>query len=127
MIPGANLLSTALRVIKPQTLQLRAFVSRAENAAGDTVPVFAAPVEIQGSMQPVERKLYQQLGLNLSKNYSTLYVFGNVQPTARDRDGDLVLFDGLTWQCESDRNWSAVGEYRKTLCVEVPPFPDYEP
>lgn len=123
MIPGANLLGMALRVIQPQTLQLRAFVSRDENAAGDTVSVFADPVEMPGcSMQPVDKKLYQQLGLNLAKNYSTLWVFGNVQPTARDRDGDIVLFDGKTWQCESDRNWSGVGEYRRVLCVEVQPL-----
>lgn len=122
MIPGANLLGMALRHIRPQTLQYRAFVSRDENAAGDTVATFATAADIQGSMQPVDKKLYQELGLNLSKNYWTLYVFGDVQPTARDRDGDLVLFAGLTCQCESDRNWSAVGEYRKILCVEVPPY-----
>jgi hypothetical protein len=121
MIPGANLLGMALSVMRPQVMPWRAFVSRAENATGDTVATFAAPQDIQGSMQPVDKKLYQELGLNLAKNYSTLYVFGPVQPTARDRDGDLVLFDGKTWQCESDRNWSGVGEYRKVLCVEVPP------
>lgn len=120
MIPGANILSQALGLIQPQTLQLRAFMSRAENSVGDTVATFAAPVNISGSMQPVERKLYQQLGLNLSKNYSILYVFGSVQPTARDRDGDVILFNGSIWQCESDRNWSGVGEYRKILCVEIP-------
>lgn len=123
-IPGANLLGIAMRVIRPQTLQLRAFVSRQENEAGDTIPVFAAPVDISGSMQPVDKKMYQELGLNLNKNYSTLWVFGSVQPTARDHNGDLVIFpsNGATWQCESDRNWSDVGEYRKVLCVEVPPY-----
>lgn len=120
MIPGANLLGMALRAIQPQTLQWRAFVSRTENSAGDTVATFAAPVDVQGSMQPVDKKLYQMLGLNLAKNYSTLYIFGPIKPTARDRDGDLILFGGTTWQCESDRDWSAVGEYRKILCVEVP-------
>lgn len=126
MIPGANLLGQALRVIKPQTMQLRRFLSREENSVGDTVSLFGAPEDFRGSMQPVERKLYQLLGLNFSKNYQTLYVFGNIQPTARDRDGDIVLFDGKTFQCESERNWSAVGEYRKILCVEVQSIPDYQ-
>ena len=119
MIPGSNLLGMALRYIQPQALQLRAFVSRADNAAGDTVATFAPPVGISGSMQPVDNKLYQALGLNLAKKYWTLYVFGDVQPTARDRDGDLVIFGGVTCQCESERNWSSVGEYRKIICVEV--------
>lgn len=121
MIPGSNILGMALRAIRPQVMQHRAFTGRTENAAGDTVATFAAPGEIRGSIQPVDKRLYQELGLNLAKNYSTLYVFGAVVPTARDRDGDLVLFNGLTWQCESDRDWSGVGEYRKILCVEVPP------
>lgn len=120
-VPGSNLLSVALRVIRPQTLQFRAFVSREDNAAGDTVATFAAAVDIRGSMQPVDKKLYQMLGLNLAKNYSTLYVVGDIQPTARDRDGDLILWAGKTWQCESDRDWSPVGEYRKILCVETTP------
>jgi hypothetical protein len=122
MTPGSNLLGLALRAIRPQTLKHRAFIGRIENAAGDTVATFAPAADIKGSMQPVDMRLYQELGLNLAKNYSTLYVFGPVIPTARDRDGDLVLFNGLTWQCESDRDWSGVGEYRKILCVEVPPY-----
>lgn len=127
-VPGSNLLGLALRVIRPQTLQLRSFVSREDNIAGDTVSVFAAPVDIQGSLQPVDSKLYQELGLDLAKNYSTLWVFGDVHPVARDRDGDLIIHPsgGPTWQCESDMDWSSVGEYRKILCVEVPPFPDFE-
>lgn len=119
MTPGSNLLGLALRAIRPQTIPLRRFTSRDENAAGDTVAVFAAAVDMQGSMQPVDKQLYQRLGLNFAKNYSTLWVFGDVQPVARDRDGDIVLFGGKTWQCESDRDWSGVGEYRKIMCVEV--------
>lgn len=122
MIPGANILGMALSVIRPQTVQLRRFVSRTENGVGDTIPVFAAPVDISGSVQPVDKKLYQQLGLNLSKNYRMLWVFGDVQPTGRDRDGDIVLWNGQTWQCESDRDWSDVAEYRKLLLVEVQPL-----
>lgn len=121
-IPGANLLSIAARVITMQTLQHRAFVSRAENAAGDTVSVFADPVEIQGSMQPLSAKLYQELGLNLAKNYCLLYTSAAVEGTDRDREGDLVLFGGKTWQCESSENWRMFDGFTKMLCVEVPPY-----
>ena len=121
-IPGANLLSIAARVIAMQTLQHRAFVSRAENAAGDTVSVFAAPVEIQGSMQPLSAKLYQELGLNLAKNYCLLYTSAAIDGTDRDREGDLILFGGKTWQCESSENWAKFDGFTKMLCVEVPPY-----
>lgn len=119
-IPGANLLNMAARVIKMQTLQHRAFVSRAENTVGDTVSTFAAAVPIQGSIQPLNTKLYQELGLNLAKNYRMLYTSAKVSATTRDREGDLILFDGKTWQCQSDQSWAAVDGFTKMLCVEVP-------
>jgi hypothetical protein len=119
-IPGANLLGVALRVIQPQTLGHRAWQSRTVNAAGDFVGVFAASVDISGSMQAVKKTMYQTLGLNLSKNYSTLYTQANVQPLARDREGDLVTYGGKTWQCESDMNWVSQDGWRKLLCVEIP-------
>lgn len=119
-IPGANLLGIALRVIQPQTLSHEAFVSRESNSAGDFVSVYAPPVPIEGSMQAVNEKLYQELGLNLAKNYSMLYTSANVQPTGRDREGDRVTFAGKVWLCESDQNWAAVDGWRKMLCIEVP-------
>jgi len=119
-IPGANLLSLASRVLNFQTLGHRAFQSRTLNAAGDYVSNFAASVDIQGSMQPVNRKLYQELGLNLAKNYSMLYTSAPVLATTRDREGDLVTFAGRTWQCESDQSWASVDGFTKMLCVEVP-------
>ena len=119
-IPGANLLSIASRVIRFETVGHRAFVSRDVNGAGDFVSVFATSVDIQASMQPVNKKLYQELGLNLAKNYITCYTSANMNPTGRDREGDLLTFAGKTWQCESDQNWSAVDGFKKMLCVEVP-------
>ena len=121
-IPGANLLSIAARVIRFETLGHRAFVSRAANSAGDFVSTFAASVDIQGSMQAVNRKLYQDLGLNLAKNYAMLYTSATITPTGRDREGDLITFAGKTWQCESDQNWAAMDGFIKMLCVEVPAY-----
>ena len=119
-IPGANLLSIAARVIQLQTLGWAMFVSRSVNSTGDLISVFAAPVDIQGSFQPIDKKLYQDLGLNLSKNYAKLYTSAPVLPTTRDREGDKLTFGGSTWQCESDQNWSVVDGFTKMLVVEIP-------
>lgn len=121
-VPGSNLLSIALRVIRPQTLGHRAFVSRSVNAAGDWVSVFATSVDITGSMQTVNLKLKQQLGLNLTKNYQTLYTQAVVNAVTRDREGDLLTYGGKTWQAESDMNWTPQDGWRKVLCVEVPAY-----
>lgn len=120
MIPGANLLTMAMGPIGAQTLQHEAFISRTVNSIGNFVSTYAAPVTITGSMQPVNRKLYQQLGLNLSKNYSTLYTQADVRVTDRDREGDRVSFGGKVWQAESDMDWRLVDGWRKILCVQIP-------
>jgi hypothetical protein len=121
-IPGANLLSMASRVIRFETIGHRAFVSRTANAAGDFVSTFAASVDIQGSMQPLNKKTYQELGLNLTKNYVMLYTSATITPPIRDHEGDLLTFGGKTWQCESDQSWAAIDGFTKMLCVEVPPY-----
>lgn len=121
-IPGANLLSMASRVIRFETIGHRAFVSRVANSAGDFVSAFAPSVDIQGSMQPLNKKTYQELGLNLSKNYIMLYTSAVITPPVRDHEGDLLTFGGKTWQCESDQSWSAIDGFTKMLCVEVPPY-----
>jgi len=90
------------------------------NAAGDYESTFAAPAAIQGSFQAINKKLYQELGLNLAKNYATLYTSASVLPTTRDREGDRIIFAGKVWQCESDQNWQAMDGFTKMLCVEVP-------
>lgn len=120
MIPGANVLSMAARVLRLDTLQHRAFVSRTPNDAGDYENTYAAAVDIKGSLQPVDKKLYQELGLDLAKNYATLYTSADVKSTQRDQNGDVILGLGATWLCESDRDWRAVDGWRKTLCVEIP-------
>lgn len=120
LVPGANLLALAMGPITRQTLQHRAFVSRSTNGAGDFVSVFADPVTITGSFQAINRNTYQLQGLNLQKSYANLYTQADVRTLERDREGDLVLFAGETWQAESDQNWRTVDGWRKILCVRVP-------
>jgi hypothetical protein len=122
MIPGSNLLRMAMGPIARQALTWRAWVSRSANAAGDYVNVFADPVPITGSMQPVKADLYVALGLNLEKNYSFLWTEAAVMPLDRDRPGDVVLYDGKSWQVTGDRNWAPADGWRKLLCVEVPNY-----
>jgi hypothetical protein len=119
-IPGANLLSIAARVLRFETVGHRAFTGRAVNAAGDWVSTFAASVDISASVQAVNTKLYQQLGLDLTKNYIMIYTSANVLGTDRDREGDLITFAGATWQAQSGQDWRPMDSFRKMLCIEVP-------
>lgn len=119
-VPGSNLLAQAMGPIARQTLQWRAFVTRTTNAAGDDVSTFAPAEPITGSFQAIDRKTYQLLGLNLQKKYASLYTQADVKSTDRDREGDLLDFQGETYQAESDQDWRGVDGWRKILCVRVP-------
>ena len=122
LVPGSNLLALAMGPIARQTLQWRAFISRAVNTAGDWESTFADPVDITGSFQAVNRATYQLLGLNLQKDYANFYTQADVNTLDRDREGDMLVFPvtGEKWQAESDQDWRGVDGWRKILCVRVP-------
>jgi hypothetical protein len=120
MIPGANLLRMALTAIAPQTVEYYAYTSRTLNAVGMYVTTFAEPVDVQGSFQPVPRALYQQLGLDFTKNYAMFYATQQLGDVTRDRTGDQLAFNGKRWQIEAANDWHAVDGWNGVLCIEVP-------
>lgn len=120
MIPGMNLLNLALTVIAPATVTYYAYTSRALNAAGVYITTFAAGVDIVGSVQPVPRQLYADMGLDYTRNYVMLYADTPIGDVTRDRTGDQIGFNGKRWQVESANDWQAIDGWSGVLCVEVP-------
>lgn len=120
MIPGSNILQAALQVIARSSFCYYAFESRTPNAVGQDVTTYAAPVTLQGSVQPVPRSLYQQYGLDFQRNYVNVYVSQTVLDVTRDVSGDQILFNGRTYQCVSVTPWSAIDGWSAVLCVQVP-------
>ena len=55
-VPGSNILATALTLIAASQITYLQFVSRTTNAIGMLVPTYAAPVTINGSIQPVRAR-----------------------------------------------------------------------
>lgn len=119
MIPGSNLLLRAHKLIGFSSFQYFAFVSRAAGSTGLDVGTYAKVVNLQGSVQPVPRVMYEKLGLNLQKNYYTVYVAKNVIDVARDVSGDQIVFNGTKLQCESVTKWFAIDGWTAIICVEV--------
>jgi hypothetical protein len=121
-VPGANLLSIAMRVLTPQVVQWRAWVSHTPNGRGILVDTYAEAVTVESSVsvQPVPRNLYQTLGLDFAKEYWTIWVQPDVQVLKRDTTGDLVDYEGRTLKCESDTDWRAADGWRKIQAVRIP-------
>jgi hypothetical protein len=124
MIPGANLLSTALSIIARQQFNYYAFQSRTPNVVGQDVTTYADPAALQGSVQPVPRSLFQLYGLDFQRNYVNVYVSQAIFDVARDISGDLIVFNGNCYQCLSVTPWSAIDGWCAVLCVQIPAPPE---
>jgi hypothetical protein len=119
MIPGSNLLRAALGVIRPQGFQLERFTGRETNAAGYQVPAYADAVTVSGSVQAVPRAMYQNLGLDLSKEYISVYTSEDIKTVERDGAGDRIVWNGWRFVCESPTDWRAQDGWRQILAVRV--------
>ena len=120
LVPGTGLLNIALTMIAPQSFSYYAFASKTTNSIGLDVNVYAPPVTIKGSIQPVSRRLYEQYGLNLQKNYIWAYISRSITDIDRDRSSDKIVFNGQTYQCLSDTRWFAQDGWMAVMCVQVP-------
>lgn len=123
MIPGSNLLNLALSVIAPQQFQYYAFVSRALQKIGQYIATYAAPVGLRGSVQPVPRQLYQQYGLDFTKNYFVFYVSQSAIDIERDVSGDLMNFAGNTYQCVQKTDWFVQDGWIGIICAQIQNIP----
>jgi len=121
MIPGSCLLTSAMALIgATDGAMLYKFTGRTENNFGILVSTYASPVELIGvSIQPVNRKVYQQYGLDFQKNYITIWAPDDLQDLARDTSGDYITWNGRKWQLMSGRDWHAVDGWTTCIAVEV--------
>jgi len=121
LVPGGNILMMALRVIQPQAPLLKQWTGRSTNAAGRQVSTYADPVAIIGSFQPIDRKHYQQLGLDLNKSHSMLYTPVPISTPGRDRSGDQLIYGGKLHEAQSETDWSTQDGWAGYTFVEIGP------
>lgn len=119
MIPGMNLLGMASRLIAMQSVQYRIYTGATENAAGILVPTWAAAISVSGSLQPIDHRLLQQYGLDVTKRYMTFYTMQAMGEPERDRTGDRITYGGRTYQVESKTPWNLQDGWGRAICVEV--------
>lgn len=119
MIPGSDLLASALGMIATQEFQWHRFTGLTNNPAGLQVPVYAAPVPVDGSVQAASKVLVQQLGLQWSKNYLMVYAEVEFTDPERNKAGDLIDYAGRRYQAETLVPWFAQDGWTAALFVEV--------
>lgn len=119
MIPGQNLLNMALTLIARQSVQYYQFNGRYLNAIGQDVSTYLNPKIVTGSFQPIEKRLYEQYGLDLQKSYFNFYVPRDVIDIRRDVSSDQLVFNNDLYQCLSCTEWIALDGWVAVLCVYV--------
>lgn len=120
MYPGSNILNQALTVISQQTFQYLAFTANTLTSIGTKVPAYASPVTAAGSVQPVPKRLYQQYGLDLQKNYWNFFLPQSVIDIGRDVSSDKFTYNNAIYQCISLTPWYGVDGWVEVLTVIVP-------
>nr|DAL93355.1 MAG TPA: Minor capsid protein [Caudoviricetes sp.] len=113
-----NLLQIALGVIPPEKFLYYRFTGTAENEIGLNVPQFAAPVELEGSIQGVELNIYPELGLDFQKNYRLVYASANMKGIEEQDVPDRLEFYGLTWSVVKTVPWINYNGWNGVLVVE---------
>lgn len=122
IIPGGvNLLALANRAIGFSSCVHKRWRGNAEDDAGIVDPQYYPDEPIKASIQPVPRTMIELLGLDVQKDYVTIYTTADVtvRDTERNVSGDLVLFDGNTYQAESNTKWVAQNGWRGTVFVSL--------
>lgn len=136
MIPGSNILKTALSVIGSQTVNWLQFVSQSEGPTGLSTAMYATSQTIKlGSLQPVPRSRYEAYGLDWQKSYVTWFVpnvnalsitrnpdqSGDVIEWPVNNDGSLITGKSRRYQLVGDTPWTYVDGWTYVLGVDIGP------
>lgn len=120
LIPGANVLKMAFKVISKVSVQYKQVTGRTINDLGNWVPAYTT-ITVTGSLQPIPKSFYQQMGWDLQKSYFTLYIPNNVIDVGRDTSGDQFIFQGNLYQCLSENDWFPLDGWTGVVSILVGP------
>jgi hypothetical protein len=116
---GSNLFNLASQLIPPQSVPWSQWIGTTANVAGKLVPAYADPVPIMANVQPVPRAMYEQLGLDLQKNYRVVYTAQVLRDLERNASCDLIDYGGRRYNVLSNTDWQSVNGWQGSLCIDV--------
>jgi hypothetical protein len=114
-----NILSTVQTAIGKQAYQLQKYLGRTNNVAGFQVSSFDAPIDMMGSVQPVNQRQYKDMGLDFKKSYIRIYDAGLIESLSRDKNADRIIYDGFLFEVAEDTPWFLSGGWTYVLCVRL--------
>ena len=120
-IPGVNIYALASQIIGKQAFIYFAFDTTNTDDRGIDVTTYSAGVPLTDNIQPVPRKLYQQLGLDLDKYYIMIYTDNPLLVVERDTPGDQIQFNSQRFQLLDNTDWKPQDSWQGIMAVRLNP------
>lgn len=95
------------------------YLSNSINEIGLEVPVYDEPISYTGSVQAVSNKMYEQMGLDLDKNYKIVYCPQLVKTLAEQDQPDRIFYNGGWYDVVENQNWYETNGFTKFIMVEI--------
>ena len=86
---------------------------------GRDIPQYLDPINLKGSIQAVPNKMYEQLGLDLDKNYITVFCPQLIQSLAQNTQPDRIIWNNRTFEAIETKDWTNLNGYTKALFAEI--------
>lgn len=119
MIPGANLLASALTVIQPQAVDFYKATGRTPNAQGRETVVYAEKRTLYGSFQPIDPGRVAFYGLEAGKDYANFYAQVPFANASREGPADKLVFNGQAYEVQKVTKWLAQDGWDGVLAVRT--------
>lgn len=84
----------------------RYFQGQQINDLGIAVPTYGPWYGIQGNVQYVQRKMYQELGLDFTKVYINAWASVELNENAMQAQPDQLYWKGYLWNVQSNSEWN---------------------
>lgn len=86
---------------------------------GRDIPEYFDPASYTGSIQAVPNRIYEQLGLELDKNYKTIFCPELMRSLAESTQSDIIEYDGKKYQIIENKNYYETNGWTKALVAEL--------
>ena len=114
-----NLLNQALTLIPKQKFIYRKFNSYQVNEYGNKVDTYDNGIEFEGSVQAVDSKMYQALGLDFSKKYIQIFSSLNINNVNRGQvSPDKIIWNNKEYLVVNCSDWYKQDGWTNILAVE---------
>lgn len=114
-----NLLNQALTIIPKQKFTYCKYKSNTVDEYGHKVDTYEEGIEFEGSVQAIDSKMYQELGLDFSRKYIQIYSSLNINTVNQSQEApDKIVWNGKNYLVTSCYDWYVQDGWTNIVAVE---------